>query len=96
MSMSTGPKANPRQVSTPPRDRLAALGDDEVLRCEHDATEWIWYYDVTAGHVRKYHEYHNFKPESVLRTEALETIGCEGVAARAVGQRQLDVLRGGE
>ena len=93
--MSTEPNTTTaRQAPMPPRDRFAALGDDQVLRCEHDATGWVWYYDVTAGHVRKFHEFHGFAPESVSRTEALETIGCEGVSARAVGTRQLDVLRG--
>jgi len=92
--MSTESQANARHVSTPPRDRLAALDDDEVLRCEHNATEWIWYYDVTAGHVRKFHEFHDFAPESVSWTEALETVGCEDVSARPVGRRQLEVLRG--
>jgi len=91
--MSTEPKANAR-IDTPLRDRFATLGDDEVPRCEHEATGWIWYYAVTAGHVRKFHEYHGFDPESVSRTEALETVGCEDVTARPVGRRQLEVLRG--
>ncbi|OLZ39092.1 hypothetical protein A6E15_19200 [Natrinema saccharevitans] len=92
--MSHAQQPPTEDVSTRQRDPLAACGAGEVLRCEHPETGWVWYYAREHGVVRKYHAYHGFDPQIVSRTEMAETVGREGVVSRAVGEGQLDVLRG--
>ncbi|WP_455448219.1 hypothetical protein [Natrinema thermotolerans] len=75
-------------------DPLADVGEDQVLRCRDPETDWLWFYDDRDGEVRKHHEYHDYAPQPVSRTDVAETATLERIEAYTVSRAHLDVRTG--
>jgi len=75
-------------------DPLADVDSDQVLRCRDPETDWLWFYEVRDGEVRKHHEYHDYAPKPVSRTDAAETATLERVEAYSASRAHLDVRTG--
>ncbi|ELY77144.1 hypothetical protein [Natrinema gari] len=94
--MSTDQQATQpiRGVQLHSYDPLADVGDDQVLRCRDPETDWLWFYDIRGSEVRKHHEYHDYTPRPVSRTDAAETTTRESVEADSISRAHLDVRTG--
>ena len=94
MSQSRNANRQIGDVQVRPRDPLAALDDEEVLRCRDERTGWWWFYDVVDGRPMRYHEREGFDPPPTSRVVVAETAALDNVDAHAISRVHLEVLRG--